>query len=364
MELPNRTESMVLTAPEALEMQSFDVPDVSETGGGLLEVEMTSVCGSDIGRYQGKGYSTYYPVVFGHEVVGRVVEASDDALDRFGVSLGDRVVPEPYIPCYACRNCQRGNYHMCDEGRCYGVTMTADQPPHLWGGYGEYMYLHRNSKLHPVAEEVPPEAACLGTVIGNGVRWAHTKGEVGPTDDVVVIGPGAQGLSTVLVAAEAGADPVVLLGLASDGDRLALGEDLGATHTVTIDEQDPEAVVDEATDGEGPEVVVVAAPDSRAVELGLDLVAPLGRLVLPGIVGEATEIETDRIVRDEISIIGGRGQALDVEPAMELVEAHAEDVARINTHTFPVSEADTAIQRQLAGDAFDPDIIHAALYPD
>ncbi|MFC7173209.1 zinc-binding dehydrogenase [Haloplanus litoreus] len=168
----------------------------------------------------------------------------------------------------------------------------------------------------------------------------------------------------MLVAAEAGADPVVLLGLASDDDRLALGEDLGATHTVVIDERDPEAAVDEVTGSEGPDVVVVAAPDSRAVELGLDLVAPLGRLVLPGIVGEATEIETDRIVRDEISIVGGRGQALDVEPAMELVETHAEDVARINTHTFPVSEADTAIRRQLSGDAFDPDIIHAALYPD
>lgn len=49
---------------------------------------------------------------------------------------------------------------------------------------------------------------------------------------------------------------------------------------------------------------------------------------------------------------------------MELVERFAEDVARINTHMFPVSEAETAIQRQLPGNVFDPDIIHAALYPD
>lgn len=357
------TESMVLIGERTLEAREFEVPDVSETGA-LLEVEMTSVCGSDIGLYTGKSHVETYPLVFGHEVVGRIVDGAPVSLKKMDVSVGDRVMPEPYIPCYDCDYCRTGNYHMCEQDRCFGVTIQADRPPHLWGGYGEYMYLPPNTKLHLVGDDVPAEAACLSSVVGNGVRWILTKGEVDPADDVVIVGPGAQGLASVVVADEAGADSLILMGLESDERRLELGRELGATHTAYVDGEDPADRVAEITDGDGPEVVVVTAPASSAVQLGLDLVAPLGTVVLPGLVGESTEIDTDALVHDEIQLLGGRGQALEVGRAMDILESRGDDVAKINTHLFPVSEAETAIQRQLPGDDFDPEIIHAALRPE
>lgn len=354
---------MELTDVGELHSRSFDAPDVSD-GGALLEVEMTSVCGSDIGIYTGKSYHQSFPLVFGHEVVGRVADAAPETLDRFGVEVGDRIMPEPYIPCYDCHYCQTGNYHMCDENRCYGVTISSDVPPHLWGGYGEYMYLHPNTRVHPVADDIPAEAACLGTVVGNGVRWILTKGDVDPGDDVVIIGPGAQGLASTIVADEAGADRLVLAGLSSDDHRLSLGESFGATDVVYVDDDDPAAEIAALTDGDGPPVVVVTAPSSAALQLAVDVVGPLGRVVLPGIIGQETELDTDKLVEDEIQLVGGRGQAHNVERAMDLLAKRADDVAAINTHTFPVREAQTAIERQLPGDDFDPEIIHAALYPE
>lgn len=356
------TTSMVLTGERELTPHEYQIPDVSDDGA-LLEVEMTSVCGSDIGMYTGNS-DTEVPLVFGHEVVGRIVDGDAESLARMGVGVGDRVVPEPYVPCYDCWYCQTGNYHMCEEDRCYGVSISATEEPHLWGGYGEYMYLAPNTKVHAVDEYVPAEAACLGTVVGNAVRWIVSKGEVEPQDGVAIVGPGAQGLSSVVVADEIGADPLVLAGLSADADRLELGASFGATHTVVVDEADPAERICAATGGEGPSVVVVTAPSSAAVRLGLDAVAPLGRVVVPGLVGEETEIDTDRLVHDEISLIGGRGQALNVERAMGIVDERADDVARINTHVFPVSEAETAIRRQLGGDEFDPEIVHAALRPE
>lgn len=357
------TTSMVLSDTETLQPREFDVPDVSGAGA-LLEVEMTSVCGTDISLYAGDAHFDTRPLVLGHEVVGRIVDGNDETLDRIGVDVGDRVMPEPYVPCYDCQYCQTGNYHMCDEERCYGVSVAASEPPHLWGGYGEYMYLAPNSRVHRVSEDVPAKAACLGSVVGNGVRWITEKGEVDPADGVVIIGPGAQGLTSVVVADEAGADPIILAGLSDDEHRLELGEELGATDTVFVDESDPASRIDELTDGDGPPVVVVTAPSSQAITLALDVVAPLGRVVLPGFVGERTEIETDDLVHDEISLVGGRGQALNVERAMDIVDRRAEDVARINTHEFPVRDAEAAIERQTPGDAFDPDIIHAVLTPE
>ncbi|WP_101296151.1 zinc-dependent alcohol dehydrogenase [Halegenticoccus soli] len=355
--------SMVLSDVGELRPREFDVPDVDD-GGMLLDVEMTSVCGTDIGIYTGESYHNTFPLVFGHEVVGCIADGDPETLNRVGVEVGDRIIPEPYIPCYECHYCQTGNYHMCDEGRCYGVTISADVPPHLWGGYGEYMYLDPNTRAHPVPDGVPAEAACLGTVVGNGVRWILTKGDVDPQEDIVIVGPGAQGLASVIVADEAGADRLVLAGLSSDDQRLRLGESFGATDVIHVDEGDPVEEIATLTDGDGPEVVVVTAPSSKALQLAVDVVAPLGKIVLPGIMGTETELDTDRLVHDEIQLLGGRGQAHNVERAMAILERRADDVAAINTHTFPVWEAETAIERQLPGDEFDHEIIHAALHPE
>jgi threonine dehydrogenase-like Zn-dependent dehydrogenase len=185
------TESMVLSGAETLELREFEVPDVS-TEGALLEVEMTSVCGTDIGLYSGQEHFSNLPLIMGHEVVGRVVDGAEESLAKMGVEVGDRVMPEPYVPCYDCEYCQSGDYHMCEENRCFGVSISCSEPPHLWGGYGEYMYLPPNTRVHAVDESTPAKAACLGSVIGNGVRWVVEKGDVDPGDDVVIIGPGAQ----------------------------------------------------------------------------------------------------------------------------------------------------------------------------
>lgn len=355
------TPSIQLEGEKQLATREYELPDVSDEGA-LLEVETTSVCGTDIGLYQGQSHFEKLPLVLGHEVAGRIVDGAPETLERWGVEIGDRVMPEPYIPCYDCSHCQTGNYHMCEENRCYGVSISADEAPHIWGGYGKYMYLHPNSRVHRVADDVPSRAACLGSVVGNGVRWVLTKGDVDPNDSVAIIGPGAQGLATTIVADEAGADPVILMGLSSDDHRLQLGSELGATHTFFTDDADVTDEVAELTDG-GPDVVVVTAPAAPAVQMAVDLVRRRGRIVLPGLVGEAVEIDTDRLVVDEISLLGGRGQALNVERAMSILERRASDVASINTHIFDVEDAETAILQQIPGEAFNPDIVHAALEP-
>ena len=353
---------MVLEAPERLEARTFDRPDVSETGA-LLEVEMTSVCGTDVSLYRGKGSMGEYPVVLGHEVAGRIVEGAPETLERWGVSIGDRVMPEPYIPCWDCADCQGGDYHMCDELRTYGVTVSADVPPHLWGGYGEYMYLDPNSRIHRVPDGVSSRAACLGSVIGNGVRWIVRKGRVAPGDGVAIVGPGAQGLATTVVAEAAGADPLVVLGLPEDEPKLSLARSLGATATLdsTAGDVRERAIAD--LDRPGFDVVVVTAPAAAAVRLGIELVRPRGSVVLVGLGDTPSTLDLDRVVLDEITLLGGRGQAGDVERAMAILERNAENVARINSHVFPLPEAETAIRRQIPGEERDIDIVHAALEP-
>lgn len=353
------TTSQVLTEPGQLESRTFRRPEQLSTGA-LLEVEMTSVCGTDIGLYAGTSTMGTVPVVLGHEVVGRIIEGDEETLDRWGISVGDRVVPEPYIPCRHCRSCLNGQYHMCDKGRAYGVTISADEPPYLWGGYGRHLYLDPNSRVH-TAGDIQPRAACLGTVVGNGVRWVIHKGQVTAGDSVAIVGPGAQGLASTVVAAEGGATPIALFGLDDDAAQLSLGEELGATHTLVAVDDDVVNRAHEIVDGF--DVVIVAAPSSAAIQLGIDIVRERGTVVLVGMSGQPVSVDLDRVVVDEISILGGRGQALNVERAMGILERNADAIAEINSHVFPVSDAETAIRRQLPGDENDPDIVHAALSP-
>ena len=74
----------------------------------LLRVRGCGLCGSDIAKIVAA--ETRGPVVFGHEVVGDVVEAGA-GVTAFGV--GDRVVAAHHVPCGDCHYCRRGSASMC-----------------------------------------------------------------------------------------------------------------------------------------------------------------------------------------------------------------------------------------------------------
>ena len=60
----------------------------------------------------------------------------------------------------ACKN-RQGSYGGYNPGE-----------PRLNGGFAEYIHLHPNSILHPIAPDVPPEIAVMYNPLGAGVRWA------------------------------------------------------------------------------------------------------------------------------------------------------------------------------------------------
>ena len=78
-----KTHAWVLTEPEKLEWQEFEVPAVEEDGI-LMKVTMVSVCGSDPHYYRGKNLKDL-PMILGHEMVGIVDEIGTKAEAVYGV---------------------------------------------------------------------------------------------------------------------------------------------------------------------------------------------------------------------------------------------------------------------------------------
>ena len=174
------TRSMVVEKPGQIVMREFPIPAIGAEDG-LIRIEMAGVCGSDPGMYRGKASSLpiAYPLILGHEVVGRVEEIGELAAQRHKVKKGDRVIVETAFGCGFCHACLTGNYVQCESSLLYGHTIPCDRPPHLWGAYGEHLYLAPRAMVHKISDDLPPEAAVLiCAVLGNTVRWLRNIGNV------------------------------------------------------------------------------------------------------------------------------------------------------------------------------------------
>jgi len=326
-------------------MREFDRPQIGPDEF-LLKVDLVSICGGDPIEYEGGNVKAHYPMILGHEVVGTIAAIGDRAVETYGVEEGDRVNVEPYILCGKCSYCLTGYYQLCRNSRVYGVNISSSEPPHLWGAYGEYMFGAPGSKVHKIAHDVPDEAAVLASVLGNGVRWVRTKGEVKSGQSVAILGVGAQGLATVIAANEANANPIIVIGREKMRHKWELAREYGAHHLVDLEQENkPANAVSELTNGTLADVVIECTGAAPMMELALDVVRPAGRYVMIGTCGlEKTPLTTDKIVFKELTVLGGLGQAWDTELAVRIINSRRYALEKMVTDVFPLDQADDAIR--------------------
>jgi len=362
-----KSRVVVQTAPRALEMRELPIPEI-DADSALLRIEACGICGSDAEQYTGV-LPMRLPVVPGHEPLGIIERIGDRAAKRWGVDVGDRVAVEALIPCGHCRACLEGRYQVCrGRGSMLGHGyVPLSHPPGLWGAYADYMFLDAHSLVHPIRKNLPASIAVMFNPLGAGFRWAVEIPRTGPGDTVLILGPGQRGLASVIAARTAGADRIIVTGLARDAAKLALAQELGADFVINVEEEDTRKRVKEITDGRGADVVVeVSANAAQPVAEALHYVAPSGRVVLAGVKGfkAVPEFISDLIVVKEVTILGAFGvTSRSYESAIRLIESGKVPLEKMHTHDFPLEEAERAIQ-MLGGEVAGESSIHSCLLPD
>ncbi len=343
------SRAVVLEEPRRFREQAFPLPQVGDEEF-LLRVELVSVCGGDPIEYEGRNRKAHYPLILGHEVVGRIDAIGDAAARRHRVEPGSRVVVEPYIACRVCDRCTAGNYQFCREGMVYGVTIPSTRLPHLWGAYAEYLYGAPGARIHLIDDSVPREAACLTSVIANGVRWVRTRGRARVGEAVLIMGAGAQALASVIVAKEAGLRPIVVAARARHRNKLELASRFGADVVVDTTSPDALAQILEALAGLDLPLAVDATGAEEMIALAISALGPSGRLVLAGTRGGLpASLDIDGIVFKEIDVVGGLGQAHDTELAATIVNGRRFAIEEMMSLTLPLGQADEAIHRVIEG---------------
>jgi len=166
---------------------------------------------------------------------------------------------------------------------------------------------------------------------------------------VVVQGAGPVGLAAVVLAAEAGAERILVFG--DPPPRLHMAARLGATQTFSLSSMTRAERLDgllQLNDGRGADIVIEAAGHISAFDEGLELLGNNGRLLIMGLYsGEATvRVNPVHINNRNLRIIGTLGSpasayARTVQLAAEIGERLG--FADLVTHRYPLELAEEAI---------------------
>ncbi|MEO2108747.1 MAG: alcohol dehydrogenase catalytic domain-containing protein [Actinomycetota bacterium] len=352
----------LFTAPGEVVMRTQPRPDIGE-GDVLIEVTACGVCGSDLALFGGEKEGAGFPLVAGHEIVGRVVEIGPSASVRRGLQVGDRVVLEEAIPCGTCAVCQDGRHRLCGRGRRFGGTPLSGGGAHL-GGYAEMVLVPPNAVAHRVPEGLDDERATWFIPVSNGLSWLRSRAGLRPGERVVVIGPGQHGLGTALAAKELGAGQVIVCGLHSDRTRLELAERLGAT-SVTVDPDGRWREDVRHMTGGGADVVVDVTPRSAEVVRDAVSVSDMGgRVILAGVKrGRRLDgLDVDAMVLGERSMLGVNArESWAVPAALGLLSRGGPGHEVLTGPVLPLEGLRTALDL-LAGTEGPPPV-HAVISP-
>jgi len=120
--------SMVIDAPgRPLRMTTGPIPNPTGTDV-LIEVAACGVCRTDLHVADGE-IAAHYPIVPGHEIVGRVIAIGSDVAD---IAVGDRVgVPWLGRTCGTCPYCRSGHENLCDHPTFTGATRDGGYSSHV-----------------------------------------------------------------------------------------------------------------------------------------------------------------------------------------------------------------------------------------
>lgn len=345
-------KAAVMVATNRLEIWDVPVPE-PEPGGALVSVVLGGVCGSDAHILSGDTGEMPFPIILGHEGVGRIEKlGAGVTTDYAGVPVrpGDLVCWSPIALCHRCYSCTVLEETPCENSQFFE---HAEKPN--WGSYAEYAWLPHGMAFFRLPDHAQPEAvAALGCALPTVLRGFERCGPVRMGESVVVQGVGPVGLSAVLVAAQAGAREVIVID--SSPQRLEVARTLGATATVSLSLslEERRRAVYELTGPGGPDVVVEAAGVLAAFPEGVDLTGSHGRYIILGLWGAmGTQPVAPRDMTTKNLTIAGAAfpKPKHYYGAMQLATRLQDRVplAHLVTHRFGVTQAGAAIEAMKSG---------------
>ncbi|MCA6113879.1 zinc-dependent alcohol dehydrogenase family protein [Bradyrhizobium sp. WSM 1738] len=315
--------AMVLTAPGAplrLEQREHPIPG---RGDVCVKVAACGVCRTDLHVVYGELPDVAYPIVPGHEVVGRVAALGAGVTS---LEVGERVgIPWLGYTCGECPYCRSGQENLCDRPRFTGYTCDGGFATHIVAD-ARYCF-----PLGEAGDDVAiAPLLCAGLIGWRALVMAGEGKHLG------IFGFGAAGHIIAQVARWQGRS-VYAFTRAGDVEAQRLAKSLGAEWAGSS-EHPPPAPLDAA---------IIFAPVGGLVPLALRAVRKGGRVVCAG-------IHMSDIPSFPYHILWQERQLLSVAnltrgDGIEFFKIAAQADIKTYTSTFPLSEANEVLSKLRAG---------------
>lgn len=299
-------------AARDVRVDDVEEPGLPSPGFTVVDVAYCGICGSDLAEYRSgpnlmsprphplTGQAP--PLTLGHELSGRVSAVADGSR----LEAGTRVTVDACWRCNRCDACRSGDYHLCRYGGSVGF--------HSDGGFAARVSVPEYT-LIPLPEGVGDEAAALTEPLAVGLH-ALGRGHVDAGDDVLVLGFGPIGAAAALCARAVGATPLIVERVPV---RLGKAAEMGFA-TLEAGDELPRRVRRAFGSG-GADAVIESTGVAALLPDAVECAKRGGRIVLVGISGRPSRIESRRLALFERSLVGSLGYRHDLPRVVKMMQA-------------------------------------------
>ncbi len=333
MELPKTTRAAILTELKSpLTVAEIELPPTLAPGQVLAKIHYSGICGSQLGEIDGaKGPDRFLPHLLGHEASATVL------------AIGPGV-----------RHVNPGDTAVLHWRK--GAGIDAETPKYFWQGrtvnagwittFQEYAIVSENRVTSITPDSELDVAALFGCAITTGFGVVQNNAKVRIGESVVVFGAGGIGLSIVQAAAAAGAYPVIAV------DRfpakLELARRFGASHSIDSSLTDARTAIGDILAGTGLDVFIDNTGQPSIIEMGYDLVAAQGRMILVGVPKKGNTININSLQLHFGKVFTGShgGEAVPQEDIPRLMRYYRQgklELRGLLTNEYTLDDINTAI---------------------
>ncbi|HUQ50499.1 MAG TPA: L-threonine 3-dehydrogenase [Terriglobales bacterium] len=334
-------QAVVKPEPRAgAEIREVPIPKFGDNDV-FIRVKVAAVCGTDLHIYDWDPWAQgriKTPLVPGHEFCGDVAAVGKNVTS---VKEGDFVSAEMHVACGKCYQCRIGEAHICQKVTIIGIDSD--------GAFAEYVVIPE-SNIWKIDPKIPADYAAILDPLGNAV---HTvlSGEIA-AQSIAIIGCGPIGLFAIAVARAVGASTI--FAIEPNENRRRLAKEMKADYVLDPTKDDLKAVIQEATNGAGVDVVAEMSGNGNAIRSGFDILRMGGRISLLGTPTKPVELNlADAIIFKGATVHGihGRRMYKTWYQMQELLKHGRLDLGPAITDRIAMKDFDKGMERLKTGAA-------------